>query len=430
MSIRFLAAMILIPINCIIIFRKPFWGVVLLALAYFIRPELWGASEFMKPIFIFTACTGISLILNKSGSQQKWRVPINLILLGLMLLAMVFSSVSAVVSREAAYHNNMVIFKLLILILIIVNLVDDLKKLNIAFWAIVAGCGWLVKATLFHYFIEGAHRANPMGGQGGGGNSLGTALVMTLPFLFYKLTSGKKWERILSLLAIPLWLVSIIAISSRGVFLGLLVVFFLMVIVSKRKFAVTVLVLFAVIFFFAQATPFFWGRMDKIVNYRGDASAETRLKLWKAGIQMYRDYPMAGVGPNNFRYLSPTYTGLTFQSPEGGGFIAHNTYIELLAETGIQGLIFYVFAIFATLLGVMKIKKSSIKNSIAIYDKSEIILFSNVFIIAIIAFSIRSITGTTIRQDVFYWFLALSSALIYNANNIYKKMKQNTLSDS
>ncbi len=59
--------------------------------------------------------------------------------------------------------------------------------------------------------------------------------------------------------------------------------------------------------------------------------------LLKAGLRMVADAPITGVGPQNFKALSLKY------APElDRAFIAHNTYLELAAETGIPVLVLFL----------------------------------------------------------------------------------------
>lgn len=59
--------------------------------------------------------------------------------------------------------------------------------------------------------------------------------------------------------------------------------------------------------------------------------------LLKAGFRMVADAPITGVGPQNFKALSLKY------APElDRAFIAHNTYLELAAETGIPVLVLFL----------------------------------------------------------------------------------------
>ena len=65
-----------------------------------------------------------------------------------------------------------------------------------------------------------------------------------------------------------------------------------------------------------------------------------RFTLWQAALTMFVDYPLLGVGPDNFRWQYGTYAGVEEWNT---GIHANNLYIELLADTGILGFIAFIW---------------------------------------------------------------------------------------
>ena len=67
-----------------------------------------------------------------------------------------------------------------------------------------------------------------------------------------------------------------------------------------------------------------------------DVSSESlgyRIEFWRAGLAMFKDHPIVGVGVGQFRYRFDEYSDLQFiREPD-----VHNIFIEQLAETGIIG---------------------------------------------------------------------------------------------
>ena len=85
-----------------------------------------------------------------------------------------------------------------------------------------------------------------------------------------------------------------------------------------------------------------------------DYSTAERLAHWIAGLHMFLDHPILGVGIGNYADAYPQYFITIFVDPLGH---AHNYYINIAAETGIIGLTAYllfllaVFVAGATALG-------------------------------------------------------------------------------
>ncbi|QWT21705.1 O-antigen ligase family protein [Bacillus sp. NP157] len=67
-------------------------------------------------------------------------------------------------------------------------------------------------------------------------------------------------------------------------------------------------------------------RMDELDA--GEESAAGRVDAWYAGLEMFRDSPLFGVGPGNFT----EYNELT----------AHNSFVLVLAETGFAGFVLWL----------------------------------------------------------------------------------------
>jgi O-antigen ligase len=75
-----------------------------------------------------------------------------------------------------------------------------------------------------------------------------------------------------------------------------------------------------------------------------DFSTAERLAHWIAGLHMYFDHPILGVGIGNYPDAYPPYHVTIFLDPLGH---AHNYYINVAAEMGTIGLIVYLFFLFA-----------------------------------------------------------------------------------
>jgi O-antigen ligase len=75
-----------------------------------------------------------------------------------------------------------------------------------------------------------------------------------------------------------------------------------------------------------------------------DYSTAERLAHWIAGLRMYFDHPILGVGIGNYPDAYPPYHVTIFLDPLGH---AHNYYINIAAEMGTIGLIVYLLFVLA-----------------------------------------------------------------------------------
>lgn len=77
------------------------------------------------------------------------------------------------------------------------------------------------------------------------------------------------------------------------------------------------------------------GRFDTLFDPQFQSNSE-RILIWESAIAMWRDYPITGVGLNNFRHMEETY--LSPLHKEIFHNHAHNIFLNFLAETGLIGL--------------------------------------------------------------------------------------------
>jgi len=113
-------------------------------------------------------------------------------------------------------------------------------------------------------------------------------------------------------------------------------------------------------------------KYNSISNYSG---------LFQTGLLMFEDSPFFGKGPRAFKYLSaderfsPEYVNgkkiIYFNTHP------HNFYIQLLAEVGIFGFLFFIFLLFAFLYCCF----FSLRGRNLIYKDYEVVIFSGLLII-------------------------------------------------
>jgi O-antigen ligase len=65
-----------------------------------------------------------------------------------------------------------------------------------------------------------------------------------------------------------------------------------------------------------------------------------RLKLWKEAARIIKDYTFFGCGLNTYSIVAKRY-----RSFEGGGIYPHNSYLQMVAETGLFGLCAFLWVL-------------------------------------------------------------------------------------
>jgi O-antigen ligase len=80
----------------------------------------------------------------------------------------------------------------------------------------------------------------------------------------------------------------------------------------------------------------------------------SRLSLWDAALHVARDNPIGGVGAGNFPIAEPAYTLKNISLPRADlvalGYVAHNTYLNILADFGAVGVLLLLALIAAAMV--------------------------------------------------------------------------------
>lgn len=146
-------------------------------------------------------------------------------------------------------------------------------------------------------------------------------------------------------LAIPLLVLGLAATQSRGGLIAAAVSVLAALVVAKGRrvqVGLAILGVLAVAGFGLATTP---GALERVTSL--DNGGNGRTELWTIAWRMSEDHPFVGVGLNHFRQQSMDYVrepgNLEFvdvivESPH----IVHNAYLQLLAETGIVGLVLFL----------------------------------------------------------------------------------------
>ena len=152
-------------------------------------------------------------------------------------------------------------------------------------------------------------------------NDLGLLFAATLPMAMFLGRRGAGAMRLAWLGAAALLLYGILLTNSRGAMLAVLVVAGCYV-WYKRGIAVAgVLGIIGL-----TVMKLLSSRMDELDA--GEESAAGRVDAWYAGLEMFRDNPIFGVGAGNFT----EYNELT----------AHNSFVLVIAETGFVGFVLWL----------------------------------------------------------------------------------------
>lgn len=204
------------------------------------------------------------------------------------------------------------------------------------------------------YGAMGGQSITGPGGMLADNNDFAMAMVMNLPFLWYLAEDEKKRTRYGVLvfwgmrLAFVLTLFTIASTGSRGGFLTLVGVAFIMAMKTKYKVPALLAGLMAGVIGLSLAPDEYRERLASILT-RHDSSTLGRLTAWKVSINMATANPIVGIGYQNTVYEYLRYLqGVEILEKDFTTHVAHNSYLQVWAETGTPTLIAFLFMLAST----------------------------------------------------------------------------------
>lgn len=167
-------------------------------------------------------------------------------------------------------------------------------------------------------------------------NLLGVFFIASIGVIAIRATFIES--RALTILQGGLMLLAIVGTSSRGSMLAAAIVFFaLPFCIPTRTLVPRLLSISAVI---GVTAIIYQSRMSipalrRLTETEG-LESDIRSDLWAGAVDSWMRNPVFGIGLGNYSRLSPIYTGNEIP------FVAHNTYLSFLAETGLIGALIFV----------------------------------------------------------------------------------------
>jgi O-antigen ligase len=178
------------------------------------------------------------------------------------------------------------------------------------------------------------------GGSGFFGNAgdFGVAMCVVWPLAVILLFAKTGKILRLFLLACSVAFLVVIPLScTRGAAVGAACVTLAGIVTSRKKLPALVMALLLVVgavYILPGASK---ARFQSALHPEGDSTAMTRLQLWRAGLIMFRDNPLFGVGIGNFQ---ATRLGKYAEPGEPTkAYAPHSIYIQVLSELGLAGMI-------------------------------------------------------------------------------------------
>ncbi len=323
-----------------------------LLLLYANTPFVLPAAEVLRPAKVVASLALLALIGETLFGRRKLDLawPEGGLLVGFLAAA----AMSCLTALWPGYSAGDVadLAKMALVFFFLVNCANSERALRGVMWIMVIGGMFPAAGTLKNYLQGNLEEgraawvgifANP--------NEVAYSLVILIPIMVY-LGTPRGWFVRLMLLGLSIFYVAAIYVTfSRGGLVGLVAVMGLCA-WRKRNVWLQALVVLMLVGGMAFASRF-WSRGEDFSQLNSDVSFQQRLATSAAGFNMFMDHPLLGVGLGCSVIAWPLY------APEGlytrSALVTHNTFIQLLSETGIVGFVPFMLLVGISLYSTRKL---------------------------------------------------------------------------
>lgn len=235
------------------------------------------------------------------------------------------------------------------------------RHVQLVAWAFVAGAVASVLVGLVETGLQTSETAletatddsRRLGGGAGDPNYLAAGIVPAA-ILVAALATGTRrtWVKWASVGALAVLTVGFGASESRGGLVAAVVAIVAGFMFFKHRrphVLALVLLIVGVGAAWFSVNPAAWQRITSF-----DEGGTGRTELWDVAWRMWQDHPVTGVGLDNFSVRSPLYADQAGPLENANfiaevPYVAHNVYVQLLAETGLIGLLLFLLVALGSL---------------------------------------------------------------------------------
>jgi len=220
--------------------------------------------------------------------------------------------------------------------------------LRIVFFIIALSLGFIGFKFGLGAMTGGYHIAD--GYAGLEGNALAIELVIGICFCWYLRLVVQSRILKLALLALIFGSASaVVMTTSRGGTLAMATAFLLMIARSPHKVRYFVLLALLIVPSAYLFRTQFFARMETLQDPTQESSSRNRLIMYQATLRAAEDYPLHGVGFGNLNFIRIYPFYVSDERVRDLGIKVHETYLQVLIDTGIFGLLLFVYLLFGTI---------------------------------------------------------------------------------
>lgn len=303
----------------------------------------------------------IATLLGFALTAGKWatlpRVPHIACAALLTFVTVAWIGMSRSVDLAASQHAFNAFWKIALMALVTIRLIDTEKKLWYLLWTVSIAHTYNALRITEDYLSQGYCQYVETGWGFGIGSNQAAIIAVCCSAVTAGLVVAEKtlFRKLLPVLMLGLQMHEIMLLESRGTMLGAVVMAMVVLSVMPRTGPNLSATLLAVLAAGVLAGPSVTSEFSTIFRDREnrDASAESRFYTWRAGFRVALEKPFVGAGFGASSALVPRYYAIDENSPLAKWKNVHNLPIEVAADCGFPAAVCYYVWFLAIPFGVM-----------------------------------------------------------------------------
>lgn len=354
-------SIIILIFSLLIVYKNPYWGIIILVSSL---PLLEAFPQFLSitsfQLFIGGLTFAIFLLKNVTLKPSLY-ISFNFNLCLLLVIYIIVSNLRAsILLGDRVWMLTYV--QLLMLFWLTEQMFCDVNRIELLFLSFSGACVIASIIDIYNWTNNGfseflTFRSSSLQSS----NEAARYYLLSSLILFHFLLKRDTltW-RILGTGLIATHVMAILITGSKTVLLLLpITIILLLIYITKTqdkqhmRFAYAVLCIIVLITVVLNMPSLYSKIIFPLIENKSGTYG-LRLTLIDAGIAMFKDHPLIGVGigqyPDNLRYY-----GYQAGYHRAHNLTPHNTYIQMLSETGVIGFGIFIMLIVSSLIGLIKI---------------------------------------------------------------------------
>ena len=246
--------------------------------------------------------------------------------------------------------------KVILVFALMINTITTRARLERFVGVVIAGTSYIAIRTVVDYLrgvnlVEGGRATGAVGGLFGNPNDMALNMVAFLPLaIIAALGRNRPVLRAIAIIGMPFMAAAIVFSKSRGGMVGMVAMLVVLLYQLRRvRPGIAALVVAVSIAVVPMLPDSFTERMSSIFNPEEDptGSREARKRLLRESYEAFLERPLFGLGAGQFQNYNPEGRQEAWRE-------THNAVLQVASETGIGGVIVFVFIVGSGFAAVLR----------------------------------------------------------------------------